>query len=347
MISKQMLAQAAACSGRSDTPLITQKFHIPSSKPTIIGGVAILAALVVVATVKIGVTRKMTSRTPYSLAENARALDGLGQSSSSTRGIVATKTIQPVAKSSVDEKDSPSAASQPSSPATPLIARNAGLTVLVRNFISARADLEKVLAKHNGYSAALSVNTPESGHQREFRASLRIPANELSPAIAELKSLGRTLNETQSGEEVTQQHVDLLARLQNSRETEQRLRAILQQRTAKIGDVLQVEEEISRVRGEIESMEADNRTLEHRVTFATVDLEFVEEYREQLNPSPMSTSGRLRNAFIDGVRNAAETVLGLILFLEEFGPATLIWTAIFGVPCYLIWRRYRRVRPGA
>jgi hypothetical protein len=168
--------------------------------------------------------------------------------------------------------------------------------------------------------------------------------HELAPALGDLKTLGRTLNESQSGEEVTQQHTDLLARLENSRQTEARLRAILQQRTGKIEDVLQVEQEIARVRGEIESMEAEQRALEHRVAFASVDLQLVEEFKEQLNPSPVSTSGRVHNAFIAGMRNASGTVLGLILFLEEFGPAILIWAAILGLPGYFAWRRYQKVR---
>ena len=114
---------------------------------------------------------------------------------------------------------------------------------------------------------------------RGVEASLRVPASELAATLAELRSLGRVQRETQSGEEVPQQHADLLARLQNSREEEQRLRAILQQRTGKIDDVLQVEEEIARVRGEIESMEAEQKVLEHRVDFAAIDLELVEEYK--------------------------------------------------------------------
>lgn len=230
---------------------------------------------------------------------------------------------------------------QTSTPQGPMIARTASLTIQVKDFGAARNALDVIVSKHGGYSANLTVDTPESG-QRHFRASLRIPANDLAPVLSDLKALGRALTESQSGEEVTQQHADLVARLENSRETEARLRAILQQRTGKIEDVLQVEEEIARVRGEIESMEAEQKVLEHRVTFATVDLQLVEEYKEQFNPSPMSASGRLHNAFIEGMRNASGTILGLILFLEEFGPAILIWAAIIGVPIYIAWRRHKK-----
>jgi chromosome segregation ATPase len=152
-------------------------------------------------------------------------------------------------------------------------------------------------------------------------------------------------NESQSGDEVTQQHTDLLARLKNSREIEQRLQAILQQRTGKVEEVLQVEEEIERVRGEIEGMEADQKALEHRIDFATIDLQLAEEYKAQFNSPDTSASTRMHNAFVAGIDNASNTLLGGVLFFEEYGPVLLIWLVIIGVPAFLVWRRYRKVRP--
>jgi len=71
----------------------------------------------------------------------------------------------------------------------------------------------------------------------------------------------------------------LVARLKNSRATEQRLVDILRQRPGKVSEVLEVEQEIARVRGEIEQMEADRKSLETRVQFATVKLQVNEEYK--------------------------------------------------------------------
>ena len=100
--------------------------------------------------------------------------------------------------------------------------------------------------------------------------------------MVDLKTLGHVEKESQSGEDVSQQHADLAERLKTARETEERFRGILQQRTGNISDVLEVEESIARVRGEIESMEAEQTGLEHRVDFATIDLELVEEYNEEI-----------------------------------------------------------------
>jgi chromosome segregation ATPase len=224
-----------------------------------------------------------------------------------------------------------------------MIARTVSLSIVVKDFATARVSLDSILARHRGYAAQLTAATAEHA-PRSLQASLRIPAPELASVLAELKSLGRVGNESQSGEEVTQQHTDLVARLQNSRETEERLRAILQQRTGKIEDVLQVEEEIARVRGEIESMEAEQQALEHRVDFATIDLQLTEEYKAELNSPSASVSNRIHNAFVAGLRNAAETILGIVLFFEESGPVLLIWLAILGVPVSLLWRRYRRMQ---
>jgi hypothetical protein len=225
----------------------------------------------------------------------------------------------------------------------PMIARAVSLTIVVKDFAAARASLDSILLRHRGYAAQLIAATQENA-PRSFQASLRIPAPELAATLAELKALGRVQNESQAGEEVTQQHADLAARLQNSRETEERLRAILEQRTGKIEDVLQVEEEIARVRGEIEQMEAEQQALEHRVEFASVDLQLTEEYKAELNPPSASVSNRLHNAFVAGLRNAAETVLGLVLFLVESGPVLLIWLAILGLPIFVLVRRYQRMR---
>jgi hypothetical protein len=223
----------------------------------------------------------------------------------------------------------------------PMIARSVSLSIVVKDFAASRSSLDGILARHHGYSAQLNVSTPENA-ARGLQASLRIPAPELASAVADLKTLGRVENESQSGEEVTQEHADLVARLKNSRETEQRLRAILHERTGKVVEVLQVEQEIARVRGEIERMEAEQKTLEHRVDFATVDLQLTEEYKAQLNPPAASVSTRIRNALVAGYRNASEMVLGIVLFFAESGPTLLIWLVIIVLPVIFVWRRYRR-----
>jgi anti-sigma factor RsiW len=228
-------------------------------------------------------------------------------------------------------------------PIMPMIARSVSLSLVVKDFDTGRASLDAILARHGGYAAGLNVATPQEA-ARTLQASLRIPAPQLAAALAELKALGRLEAEMQNGEEVTQQHADLVARLKNSRETEQRLQDVLRTRTGKVKDVLEVEQEIARVRGEIEQMEAEQKTLEHRVDFATIDLKLAEEYKAQLTSPAPSIGMQLRNATVNGFRSAAEGVLAVVLFFAESGPTFLLWLAILIIPARMLWRRYQRFR---
>jgi hypothetical protein len=223
----------------------------------------------------------------------------------------------------------------------PMIARTVALSIVVKDFAASRANLDAILRRHGGYAANLTANTAENA-PRSVEASLRVPATDLDAAIGDLKALGKVQQESQNGEEVTQQHADLVARLKNSREEEQRLQAILQQRTGKLSDVLEVERETARVRGEIEQMDAEQKGLEHRVEFATVNLSLSEEYKEQLAPSAISAGTRLHNALVEGYRSASETLLGIVLFFAEYTLTLLIWGAMLVLPAFLLWKRFRR-----
>lgn len=223
----------------------------------------------------------------------------------------------------------------------PMIARKTQLEIVITKLDDARQAMERILAEHKGYVAQLSVSA-EGGSARTLVASLRVPADHFDACLGELKKLGRVSQESQAGEEVTQQHLDLVARLKNSRNTEQRLNGVLQQRTGPIKEILEVEKESARVRGEIEQMEAEQQTLEHRVNFATIDLKLAEEYKAQLSSPAPSAGMQLRNASVNGFRNASETLLGIILFFAESGPTLLLWLLLLSLPAWLLWRRYQR-----
>jgi hypothetical protein len=261
--------------------------------------------------------------------------------SSSLENDVATSASAQTMRAQRDEDAQVTVSENAMNSMAPMIARSFTLSMVVKDFGFSRTALDAILARHHGYAATLNASTQPNA-SRSLQASLRIPAVELSAAVAELKSLGQVENEAQSGEEVTQQHADLVARLKNSRETEQRLQAILLQRAGKIADVLAVEQEIARVRGEIEQMEAEQKSLEHRVDFATIDLNLGEEYKAQIGSASPSISTRFHNSLVAGYRNAVETVVGILLFLAQVGPSALIWLALLLPLAWFVRRRWVR-----
>jgi hypothetical protein len=242
------------------------------------------------------------------------------------------------------QQDEPSPAPPPAmtpptiatpAPAAPMIARTANLTLATKEFDRARAGLEDILKRHGGYLGELHTSTvADSG--RSLEAALRVPGKELEAVMAEVKRLGRVEFESQQGEEVTQQYTDLQARLDNARNTEKRLTALLAERTGKLADVLQVEQEIDRVRGEIERMEAERKVLAGRVEFATLNVKLEEEYKAQLQPT---SGGRFRNAAVEGFRRMLDGLTGVALFLLSAGPTLLLWGAILFFPVRFAWRK--------
>jgi hypothetical protein len=227
----------------------------------------------------------------------------------------------------------------------PLIAHTAQLAVVAKDFTIVRERLEAIVKSHHGYIGQITVNSP-ADDGRTLDAALKVPSTELDASLAEVKKLGKVETESQTGDDVTKQYIDLEARLANSRNAEQRLAAILRQQTGKLTDVLAVEKEITRVRGEIEQMEAEHKDLSRRVEFATINVKVTEEYKAQLQ-GPDSVGTRLGNAAVAGYRNVTGGLLGVAEFLLEYGLSVLLGGVLLFVPARLVWRRYRAGAPTA
>lgn len=222
--------------------------------------------------------------------------------------------------------------------ADPLIARTASLTIVAREFDAVRPALERILAEVAGFPGRIDVSGAR-GEPRLLSATLRVPAERLEAAVTGLRGLGQVIAESQTGDDVTAQSVDLDARLANARNTETRLNEVLQRRTGDVADVLAAEREVARVRGEIEQMEAQRRMLTQRVTYATVDVTVREERKAALDLGPLPVGTQLRNAAVDGLRAASSSVVNAALFAARVAPVLLLWMLVLAWPARVVWRR--------
>jgi negative regulator of sigma E activity len=225
-------------------------------------------------------------------------------------------------------------------PTAPMIARTASLKISAKDFQSARAGVDRIIATFHGFAASMTINNAV-GEPQSLNAELHFPAAQCDAALAALKSLGRVEQEQQGGEEVTAQVVDLDARLKNARETETRLQDILKTRTGKVSDVLEVENQIAETRQSIEQMEGEQKQLRDRITFSAITLDLHEEYQASLETNDPSAGRRIRNAVVDGFRAAAEGSLALLVFLLSAGPSLLLAAVILFWPIRWAWRRLR------
>ena len=102
-----------------------------------------------------------------------------------------------------------------------------------------------------------------------------MPSDSYEDFIADVAKLGAITYQSEATSDVTQEHVDLSARLENLRAQEARLREFFA--AAKdVKEMLAVEQELGRVRGDIESLDAQVTHLERQAAMATVSVELTE-----------------------------------------------------------------------
>lgn len=220
-------------------------------------------------------------------------------------------------------------------PGDPLIAHTAELAVATKEFAKSRSSLEEILDRHRGYVAKLRMVGKPTGST--LSATLRIPSSEYGPTLSELKTLGQVEREEEAADEVTQQRADLEARLTNAQSTLHHLQQLLKQQTYPDHNVMELQRQIASVNADINRLEADRLTAEHRVVFANV----LFALREEITPPTESLGAQFHGAAIAGFSEAAMSISALLLLLIGRGPVFLFWIAILYLPVRFAWRRWR------
>jgi hypothetical protein len=253
-----------------------------------------------------------------------------------TNKSVRAETAKPYLEAPTRPVQQPSATA--ASP-TQKIIRTVSMNIVANNFETVRETIDGLLRSVGGFVGGIQASDVSNG--RSLRATLRVPAARLDETVRSLRSLGHVADESQSGEDVTEQVRDIEARLKNSRNTEQRLADVLRNRTGRVADILEVEREIARVREEIERMDAQRLNLERRVEYSTVTVQVTERRQATLDLGPMPIRTQLGNAFVDGVKAAYETALSALMWLLRVAPVLLLWTALLWWPARIVFRMFR------
>ncbi len=216
-----------------------------------------------------------------------------------------------------------------------LIAHTAELAVATKEFVKSRSSLEEILDRHRGYVAKLRMVGKPTGST--LSATLRIPSSEYGATLSELKTLGQVEREEEAADEVTQERADLEARLANAQSTLHHLQGLLKQQTYPDRNVMELQRQIASVNADINRLEADRLTAEHRVVFANV----LFALREEVIPPTESLGTQFRNAAATGFSEAVLSLSALLMLLISRGPVFLLWIAILYLPARFAWRRWR------
>ncbi len=206
------------------------------------------------------------------------------------------------------------------------IVRTGSMTLDVADVAQAVANARDAIRGMGGYVGA--SNTSNQNDQPVASVTYRIPVDRWEDALAALRSLNgqtkKVVTEETAAVEVTGQIVDLQARIRNLQASESALQAIAA-KAVKISDVLEVQAQLTDVRGQIEVLTAQLKDVGDRAAYATLTVQFgtpvvaVEAARKDWDPAVV-------------VDEAAATMVGVLQGLAGAG----IWFAIVWLPILLV-----------
>ncbi|MCU1656229.1 MAG: hypothetical protein JWO57_885, partial [Pseudonocardiales bacterium] len=133
-----------------------------------------------------------------------------------------------------------------------------------------------------------------SGDHATAALILKVPPDSLASVLAQLAALGKEVSRSSSTKDVTQQVVDVTSRVRSAELAISQLNALFRQAT-KLGDIITLERELSQREADLESLQAQKRSLDAQTSMATVTLELTSQ------PAPAPAKHRERSGFTGGL----------------------------------------------
>ena len=248
--------------------------------------------------------------------------------------------LRPVSLTQADSAETVAAA------ADRKIIKNAELTLEVASPTDAQRAIASITESHNGFVVTSETKQTENAdpakRNLEVKLIARVPANQFDAAVTAIEKLAtNVIHRTISGNDVTEEFIDLEARIRTQKALELQFMQILKQ-AGKIADALEVQRQIADVRTEIEKLEGRKRFLENRASLSTITVE--------IKPPvviAVSTTGfgrNLRESVSDSIDVASAIVLGLTRFVIVMIPIVVLIILPLGLVATFFVRRAKRIR---
>ncbi|MEO7456987.1 MAG: DUF4349 domain-containing protein [Gemmatimonadaceae bacterium] len=166
-----------------------------------------------------------------------------------------------------------------------MLVRQGEASIQVHRIADGVTKVRETAAQYGGFVANTTLRTGRED-QRGAKLEVRIPTAQFDALLAALGTLGKVESVTASAQDVGEEYVDIGARAANARRVEARLVEMLSSRAGKLSEVLTVEQELTRVREEIERYDARVRFLERRASMSTLSITLHEPLGIIDNPRP-------------------------------------------------------------
>ncbi len=221
-----------------------------------------------------------------------------------------------------------------------LIIRTGDMSIIVTDTESAMNTIAQMTEENGGWVVSSNV-FQYSEEAMTGNMSVRIPSKGFDSFLEAVRQMSVEVTRiTTSGQDVTEEYVDLSARLENLEATADRVRSFLDEAKT-VEEALEVSRELSRLEGEIESMKGRLQYLQQSASFSSVNIDLTPDVLAQ----PLEVGGWQPQGV---VRKSLESLIAALQTLVD----AAIWFVIFvlplaliiAVPVWLIIRFFRRRR---
>ena len=255
------------------------------------------------------------------------------------------------------EKEEPEAsggsALTSSSPVTPAsntarkLIRNVSMTVETDTFDDLLKQLQEQVAAMSGYIeqsdvSGSSMNDYYTNRSRHAFMIARIPSNKLDQFIAVVEEKGNVTYRSESTQDVTLQYSDLESKKKTLTVEQDRIWALLEKADT-LEAVIALEERLSEIRYELESMESRLRLYDNQVEYSTIDISLNEVMPIDFTPTAPETVGqRIQKGFVRNTKGVFETLTNLFIFLIAASPVWVPLALIVALIVMLVRKHIRK-----
>jgi len=221
-------------------------------------------------------------------------------------------------------------------PIPQMVIQTADLSVTVPSAREALIAARRIATGLGGFVESSSHSQQQQGLPYAH-LGIRVPAKQFEAALDQLGALGEVVTLNTSGQDVTEQVVDVQARIKTMKAEEEQYRLILS-RANKIGEILEVKSRLDQVRQEIESLQARYQYLRSQASYSTITATFSEKQTLDKPEAPKDWANDSWTNAVRGLTAVGRWLGEWAIRLFVFAP---IWLPILGIG----WWLSRRARP--
>ncbi len=149
--------------------------------------------------------------------------------------------------------------------------KNVDMTVETEDYSTLVAAVQDKVKALNGYIEQFNSYNENSIGRRSANLTLRIPAENLEAFVSRVNEISNVVSRQESIDDVTLQYVDLESHKKMLEEEQKRLLELME-KAETMEDIITIESRLTEVRYQLESMEAQLRTMDNQVNYSTVYL---------------------------------------------------------------------------